>query len=34
MPTAPLRVREAALLDDRLFVRFVDGLRGIVDLSH
>lgn len=33
-PTAPWRVREVtALPDDRLFVRFVDGLAGIVDLS-
>ena len=33
-PTAPWRVREVtALPDDRLFVRFVDGLTGIVDLS-
>ena len=33
-PTAPWRVREVtALPDDRLFVRFVDGLTGFVDLS-
>ena len=33
-PTAPWRVREVtALPNDRLFVRFVDGLTGIVDLS-
>jgi hypothetical protein len=33
-PTASWRVREVAVLpDDRLFVRFVDGLEGIVDLS-
>lgn len=33
-PTAPWRVRDvAALPGDRLFVRFVDGLTGIVDLS-
>ncbi len=33
-PTAPWRVQEVkALPDDRLFVRFIDGLRGIVDLS-
>jgi Protein of unknown function (DUF2442) len=33
-PTAPWRVREVtALPDDRLFVRFVDGLAGTVDLS-
>lgn len=33
-PTAPWRVREVtALPDDRLFVRFIDGLTGIVDLS-
>jgi hypothetical protein len=33
-PMAPWRVREVtALPDDRLFVRFVDGLAGIVDLS-
>ena len=33
-PTAPWRVQEVtALPDDRLFVRFVDGLTGIVDLS-
>jgi hypothetical protein len=33
-PTAPWRVREVtALPGDRLFVRFVDGLTGIVDLS-
>lgn len=32
-PTAPWRVREVtALPNDRLFVRFVDGLTGIVDL--
>jgi hypothetical protein len=33
-PTAPWRVREVtALPNDRLFVRFVDGLTGIVDLA-
>lgn len=33
-PTAPWRVQEVtALPDDRLFVRFIDGLTGIVDLS-
>ena len=33
-PTAPWRVREVtALPGDRLFVRFVDGLTGIVDLT-
>jgi hypothetical protein len=33
-PTAPWRVQEVtALPDGRLFVRFVDGLTGIVDLS-
>ena len=33
-PVAPWRVLEVkALPDDRLFVRFVDGLTGIVDLS-
>lgn len=33
-PSAPWRVREVtALPGDRLFVRFVDGLTGIVDLS-
>ena len=33
-PTAPWRVREVtALPEHRLFVRFVDGLTGIVDLS-
>jgi len=33
-PTAPWRVQEVrALSDDRLFVRFVDGLTGTVDLS-
>ena len=33
-PTAPWRVQEVtALPDDRLLVRFVDGLTGIVDLS-
>jgi hypothetical protein len=33
-PTAPWRVREVTVLPgDRLFVRFVDGLAGIVDLS-
>jgi hypothetical protein len=33
-PTAPWRVREVtALPDDRLLVRFVDGLAGTVDLS-
>ena len=33
-PTAPWRVREVtALPGARLFVRFVDGLTGIVDLS-
>ena len=33
-PTAPWRVREVtALPDGRLFLRFVDGLTGIVDLS-
>ena len=33
-PTAPWRVQEVtALPDDRLFVRFIDGLSGIVDLS-
>lgn len=33
-PTAPWRVEEVkALPDDRLFVRFIDGLAGIVDLS-
>ena len=33
-PTAPWRVREVtALPGNRLFVRFVDGLTGIVDLS-
>jgi len=32
-PTAPWRVREVtALPGDRLFVRFADGLTGIVDL--
>jgi hypothetical protein len=31
---APWRVREVtALPDERLFVRFVDGLTGVVDLS-
>jgi hypothetical protein len=33
-PNAPWRVREVTVLPDaRLFVRFVDGLTGIVDLS-
>jgi hypothetical protein len=33
-PTAPWRVQEVtALPDDRLFVQFVDGLSGTVDLS-
>jgi len=33
-PAAPWRVREVtALPGNRLFVRFVDGLTGIVDLS-
>ena len=33
-PTAPWRVQEVtALPNDRLFVRFIDGLTGIVDLS-
>ena len=33
-PTAPWRVRDVtALPGDRLFVRFVDGLTGIVDLT-
>lgn len=33
-PTAPWRVQEVkALPGDRLFVRFVDGLTGFVDLS-
>lgn len=33
-PTAPWRVQEVtALPSGRLFVRFVDGLTGIVDLS-
>lgn len=33
-PPAPWRVQEVtALPDDRLFVQFVDGLTGIVDLS-
>jgi len=33
-PTAPWRVHEAmSLPGDRLFVRFVDGLIGVVDLS-
>jgi hypothetical protein len=33
-PSAPWRVEEVkALPDDRLFVRFIDGLTGIVDLS-
>lgn len=33
-PTAPWRVQEVtALPGDRLFVRFIDGLAGIVDLS-
>ena len=33
-PTAPWRVQAVtALPDNRLFVRFVDGLTGIVDLS-
>ena len=33
-PTAPWRVQEVTVLPgDRLFVRFVDGLTGIVDLS-
>jgi hypothetical protein len=33
-PTAPWRVQEVtALPDDRLFVRFVDGLTGVVNLS-
>jgi hypothetical protein len=33
-PTAPWRVQEVrALSDDRLFVRFIDGLTGTVDLS-
>lgn len=33
-PVAPWRVREATPLPgNRLFVRFVDGLTGIVDLS-
>jgi Protein of unknown function (DUF2442) len=33
-PSAPWRVQEVtALPNDRLFVRFVDGLTGIVDLS-
>src|SRR5271157_3038526 len=33
-PAAPWRVQEVtALPKDRLFVRFVDGLTGIVDLS-
>lgn len=33
-PTAPWRVQAVtALPDDRLFVQFVDGLAGIVDLS-
>ena len=33
-PTAPWRVREViALPGDRLFVRLVDGLTGVVDLS-
>jgi hypothetical protein len=33
-PTAPRRVQEVkAMPDDRLYVRFVDGLTGIADLS-
>jgi len=33
-PAAPWRVQEVtALPNDRLFVRFVDGLTGMVDLS-
>jgi uncharacterized protein DUF2442 len=33
-PTAPWRAQEVTpLSNDRLFVRFVDGLTGIVDLS-
>lgn len=33
-PTAPWRVQEVTVLpDDCLFVRFVDGLTGIVNLS-